>query len=159
MTIDLECIMKRKVIPNIIRVIIILVVTWMFIDNIAFNLMSVVVDIPVAKQEELLYQEYEQLDFSQYATLAGSGMNRRLLSRSIGSRYEYIIDQKKVEMYCVEQLKKNNWQFYKLRNQGGERKTIIFQKEEFYCLLSFEEEHQFTINLYYKDINRRIHGI
>lgn len=151
--------MKRNFISNIIKIIIILTIAWMSLENIAFDLVSAITDIPVTQQEELLCQEYEQLDFSQYATLAGFGVNRRLLSRSIGSRYEYKIDQEKVEMYCVEELKKNNWDFYKVRKQGDDRKTIIFQKEKFYCLLNFDRKNQFTVNLYYKDMNRRIRGI
>ncbi|MGL5256897.1 MAG: hypothetical protein ACRC76_07640 [Proteocatella sp.] len=151
--------MKRNVIPSIVKIIIILILGWVSIENLAFDLVSVITDISVTQQEELLCQEYEQMDFSQYATLIGFGVNRRLLSRSIGSRYAYKIDQEKVEMYCVKELKKSNWDFYKIRKQGDDRKTIIFQKEKFYCLLNFDRKNQFTVNLYYKDMDRRIRGI
>lgn len=144
---------------SILRVIIIGIIFWLAIEGTIVDIFSIFVDIPGAKQEELVFKEYEQLDFSQYANLLTFAINKRLLSRSVRSNYNYVIDREKMEMYCIEELKKNDWILYKRRKEENNKKTIIFLKEKVYCLLGFSKENIFSISIYYKGFSKRINWV
>ena len=69
------------------------------------------------------------------------------------------IDFEKMEMYCIEELKRNNWTLYKTRNEANNKKTIIFFKENAYCLLEISKDNIFSVNIYYKGLNKRINEV
>jgi len=142
-----------------IKIIIVIIIGWMSIEGVVIDLFSVFVDPPVAKQEEIVCKEYEQLDFSQYAYVSTFVINKRALSRSIRASYKYTINEEQVEKYCIEELEKYDWILYKTRKAENNKKTIIFLKENTYCLLEFSEGKIFSVNIYYKGINKRINEV
>lgn len=144
---------------SILRVIIIGIIFWLAIEGTIVDIFSIFVDIPGAKQEELVFKEYEQLDFSQYANLLTFDINKRPLLRSVRSNYNYVIDREKMEMYCIEELKKNDWILYKIRKEENNKRTIIFLKENVYCLLGFNKENIFSLSIYYKGLSKRINWV
>lgn len=143
----------------ILRVIIIGIIAWMVIGGTIVDILSIFGDLSVTKQEELVCKEYEQLDFSPYANISTFTINKRFLSRSIRSSYKYAIDFEKMEMYCIEELKKNDWTLYKTRNEANNKKTIIFLKENAYCLLEISKDNIFSVSIYYKGLNKRINEV
>lgn len=140
---------------SILKVIIIGIILWMAIKGTIIDIFGIFVDIPVTAQEALVCKEYEQLDFSQYANVSTFAINKRILSRSVRSNYNYVIEREKMELYCIEELKKKDWILYKTRKKANNKKTIIFLKENSYCLMEFSKENAFSVSVYYKGFNKR----
>lgn len=138
------------------KTMVLIIIGCMAIETFAIDLLSVFVDPSAAKQEAVVCKELEELDFSSYAKEVTSVVNKRILSRSIRASYKYIINKEQIEKYCIEEMERHDWMLYKTRKAGDNKKTIIFFKEKTYCLLEFNEGDIFSVNIYYKGINKRI---